>query len=242
MINPKLKGLGARARSAALRGADLAESGLRRFYAALRRKISPPVSVYRRKGSLLIVDAPRIGGRVYMVSTDGPREIRVIGAALMIGGVTLDYPDAATAQAAFVQVRKELLPAGTGTWILRAAAALLVCLVVRGLFAGVAGPAAHRLAQSEATPLHGLAAAMAADPNFVPPDPAPQSLPGAPVGGDLADRIYRQSMADAQQAMHKAMPPQPAANVDGLSGFGLQDGPDHGPGCNPALAFKVDAK
>lgn len=271
MIKEKLQTLGVRAKAKVkafivndslrlvLSCADLVERGLRRFYASVRRTLRPPVSVYRKKDTLTIVNSSRIGGSMYLVnvqSTAPSYAFGVQGATLTIscrhagesGVVELHYPDAATASIAYREIMKVMQPAGWCTWALRLAALLLALLVFKATFGALAGDARQGgdplAPEAPVGRLQGLAAAMADNPNFIPPDPAPQAMPGAqPVGGDLADRIYNESMAAGEQKMHEQMPPQPSASVEGLSGFGLEDGPDQsGPGCDPNLAFKVDGQ
>ncbi len=238
----RLKALGGKVRAGALRGADLLERGLRRFYAAVRRKVDSPVRVHRKKDVLTIVDAPRIGGAIHILSLPQAGDIRVDGVALVFGGNRVSYGDEATAQAALQHIKQSLIPAGWGVWLLRLMIALLVIMVVRGALIGMSAAPANGSEQAAAAgAMQGMAAAMATDPSFIPPEPLPQLMPGTqPVGGELAERIYQQSMAAAQQAEHQAMPAQPAATSEGLEGFGLQDGQaKNGAGCDPALAFQV---
>lgn len=243
MSKTKLKTLGVKMRTAALNVADFVERGLRRFYATARRKFDPPVRVYRKKDVLTIVDAMRIGGRVQIANVASKHTLIKVSEdvpALIIGDATLPYGDVATAALALERVKRALLPTGWGTWALRAAGMLVVFVVVRGALTGMA-PVGDAQAQTPEGGLTGMAAAMASNPSFVPPDPVAQSMPGAePVGGGLADHIYQQAMAAAQQAGHEAMPPQPAATSEGLEGFGLEsDQGKNGAGCDPGLAFEV---
>ena len=238
----RLKALGGKVRAGGLRGADLLERGLRRFYAAVRRKVDSPVRVYRKKDVLTIVDAPRIGGAIHILSLPQAGDIRVDGVALVFGGNRVSYRDEATAQAALGYIKQSLVPAGWGAWLGRLVIALLVIMVVRGALIGMSAAPANGAEQPTAAgAMQCMSAAMAADPTFIPPEPLPQLMPGTePVGGELAERIYQQSMAAAQQAEHQAMPAQPAATSEGLEGFGLQDGQaKNGAGCDPALAFQV---
>lgn len=255
MNSPKLRKLGARIKALAIAGAERTESVLRRFYGGVRRKLSPPVSVYRKKDLLTVVNATRIGGQIYLASISESTQRKFVGPAFAasLDGVTLKianthipYADEDTARAAFRQVRRALLPTPWSTWMLRIVGLLLAWMVFKAVFATLIGASAiaggdPRAQQAETGDLYGVAAAMAADPTYTPPEPEPQAMPGDALGGDLADRIYREATAAAQQTLHEEMPPQLGADVEGLEGFGLEDGPGkNGPGCDPALAFKID--
>ncbi|UXF74705.1 hypothetical protein K7574_21090 (plasmid) [Stenotrophomonas maltophilia] len=235
------------------RCADWFERKLRQLYSSMRDRISPPVSVLVKKGRITIAESVRAGGRVHILEVQPNRvhplsTIQLQANVLQVGPSTIPYADAALAALAYAQVRKAVLPATWSAWILRLVGLVAVVLILRLATVALLGsPAGNAAGGSE---LEGVTAQMAADPGFFPPAPAPQPLPGAselfgsasPAGsGDLADQIYQQARAAAAQTEHATMPPQPSVNVEGLAGFGLEEGGDQaGPGCDPNLAFKVE--
>ncbi|WP_307546533.1 hypothetical protein [Xanthomonas sacchari] len=236
-----------------VRLADWVERRLRRTYGSLRDRVSPPISVLVKRGTVTIAESLRAGGRVHILdirpsSLQPLSTLRLDARTIHVVGSTISYDNAEIATAAYLQLRKAVLPTSWTTWLWRLLAVLVLAVVLRLLMiALLGGPASTHQAGSE---LQGATARLASDPNYFPPEPATQPLPGrtdlfgaaTPAGnGDLADRIYQQARAAAATTEHDNMPPQPSVNVEGLSGFGLEaTGDQAGPGCDPNLAFKVE--
>ncbi|MCC8799119.1 hypothetical protein [Xanthomonas euvesicatoria] len=232
--------------------ADWIEGRLRKAYRSLRDRMSPPVAVMVKKGTVTIAESIRAGGRVHILdvrpSHDQPvSTLQLKACTVHVGASRIPYGSVEMATAAYSQLRKAVLPTSWSTWVWRLFGLLALAFVLRLLLiALVGGPAASTQAGSD---LQGATARLATDPNYFPPEPAAQPLPGAaelfgaaaPAGnGDLADQIYKQARAAAARTEHENMPPQPSVNVEGLSGFGLEEtGDQAGPGCDPNLAFKV---
>lgn len=262
--NPRLRAVVERVRGMAV----YMEATLRRAYAAAWRRLNPPVTVHRRKGVLTIVDAPSIGGAVHSLCVLSYRtltvkrseaELQVMSGTMPVLGVI--YRDEATAQAAQRAVRAALTPASFGTWAKRGAIALALVVMFNALGAALWGRPETVAAGAPAT-AQGMAAALA-DPGFVPPEPAPQVLPGgtpdvglalaqaqqqlAPMlpGVDLANLQdtpeTRKALAEAEARLQTSMPPVAGADaMPGLADFGLNNGPgDGGPGCDPKMAYSV---
>lgn len=233
--------------------ADWVEGRLRKAYRSMRDRMSPPVAVLVKKGTVTIAESMRAGGRVHILdvrpSVSQPLSTLQLEAHnVHVGASTISYGSVEMAAAAYSQLRKAVLPTSWSTWVWRLLGLLTLAFVLRLLLiALLGGPAATPQASSD---LQGATARLATDPNYFPPEPAAQPLPGvselfgaaAPAGnGDLADQIYQQARAAAARTEHENMPPQPSVNVEGLSGFGLEEtGDQAGPGCDPNLAFKVE--
>lgn len=221
-----------------------------RVYRSVRTRLSPTMkvkcsrthlSVWTRNGGLHVIPTPgKLKPISFKVSSEHELYAVADGGTLVLASFGTDEE----AHRALAKLTSALNASVIFKWVTRGILAWFLYLFAMNY--------AQVLEQQRAQ-MGGNELSQAEPPQTWRADPAYQDVPtaqpmatGSPAAAvpaeassDLAGYIMSQAVAAGQQVENQQRLPENIPPDEGLGSFGLNTAPEDGPGCDPALAFKV---